>query len=268
MRDVLIVGTGRVARALARRLATKAEVRLHIAGRQEAKLKSWSRELGVTTFPLETAAHNPAHIVLLAVSDSAVEPVAAASSFWSQATVFHLSGSLPLACVAKFFTHAGVLYPLQTFALPDEVNWAEVPLMSQYTSSQAQEAGKWLVHALGGREYPTDDEQRRRMHLCAVWANNFTRLMLAEAQRLCEKWNLPYDLLKPLITTTTSPSHLKHPQQALLTGPAARGDSPTLETHLQMLKADPETHELYKLISQRIKNILSADSFGGEGNKN
>lgn len=106
------------------------------------------------------------------------------------------------------------------------------------------------------------------MHLCAVWANNFTRLMLAEAQRLCKKWNLRFELLQPLITTTTSPGHLQHPQRELLTGPAARGDRPTLEAHLQMLKDDPESHELYKLISDRIINILKDENSEREGNKN
>ncbi|MCS6981246.1 MAG: F420-dependent NADP oxidoreductase [Flavobacteriales bacterium] len=265
MKDVLIVGTGRLAKALVLRLASREDIHLRITGRQQTKLESWSKELGVDTFPLEAAAQHPAHIVLLAVKDSAVEPIAAASSFWSRAVVFHLSGTLPLASVANFFPHAGVVYPLQTFALPHEVNWAEIAVLSQYTSPVAQEVGKWIVSALGCTEYPTDDEQRRRMHLCAVWANNFTRLMLAEAQRLCEKWNLRFDLLKPLITTTTSPGHLQHSQRDLLTGPAARGDKPTLEAHLQMLKDDPESYELYKLISNRIKNILKAESRNGEG---
>ena len=76
--------------------------------------------------------------------------------------------------------------------------------------------------------------------------------MIAVGQRLMEQSGLPADALNPLLRETADKALSGPRAAALQTGPASRGDRQTMERHTEMLAAEPELQNLYKLISLNI----------------
>ena len=96
-----------------------------------------------------------------------------------------------------------------------------------------------------------DSEQRKKLHLAAVFVNNFTNYLYGVGEELCLEEGLSFDLLKPLILETAEKVRTISPKEAQ-TGPARRNDEKSMESHLKLLN-NKEHITLYKLLSQAIK---------------
>ena len=77
---------------------------------------------------------------------------------------------------------------------------------------------------------------------------------MAISQQLLESENLDFDLLRPLIAETAGKVQLYDPE-TVQTGPAIRGETEIINTHLEMLQENPGWQELYKQLSQSIVNL-------------
>ena len=77
--------------------------------------------------------------------------------------------------------------------------------------------------------------------------------MYALAAELLKKYDLPFDVMLPLIDETARKVHQLEPKDAQ-TGPAIRYDANVIDNHLSMLADDPEMQKLYELISRSIHN--------------
>ena len=99
--------------------------------------------------------------------------------------------------------------------------------------------------------YEADSEQRKSLHLAAVFTCNFTNHMYALAAGLLKKYGLPFEVMLPLIDETARKVHELEPRLAQ-TGPAVRYDENVIGEHLQMLSDEPDMQELYRLISESI----------------
>jgi hypothetical protein len=89
--------------------------------------------------------------------------------------------------------------------------------------------------------------------LAAVFVNNFTNHLYHLADEYLTSQGLDFDLLKPLIVETARKGVASSPA-AIQTGPARRGDEPTLQMHEHLLEQDQQMSELYKLITKQIRN--------------
>jgi len=95
------------------------------------------------------------------------------------------------------------------------------------------------------------DEQRLKLHLAAVFANNFTNHMIVIAQKLAKENGLDAALLEPLLEKTFL--RLKNNLAIeLQTGPAVRGDIKIIEKHLKLLENHPEWQKIYSFVSENI----------------
>ena len=99
-----------------------------------------------------------------------------------------------------------------------------------------------------------DGENRRILHLAAVFACNFTNHMYDLASRLLADHGIPFSVLLPLIDETAAKVHDMAPRDAQ-TGPAVRYDENVMRRQLAML-SDAQTAEIYKLLSQSIHDKL------------
>ena len=113
---------------------------------------------------------------------------------------------------------------------------------------------KELASLLSPKVYEASSEQRRYLHLAAVFACNFTNHMYALSASLLEKQGLPFDAMLPLIDETSRKVHELSPAQAQ-TGPAIRRDKNVLDKHLSMLQEEPVMKELYEIISKNIQEL-------------
>lgn len=110
---------------------------------------------------------------------------------------------------------------------------------------------KEVAAALSVKVFEASSEQRKSLHLAAIFACNFTNHMYALADKLLKKYDLPFDVMLPLIDETARKVHELEPKAAQ-TGPAIRFDENVINGHLQMLADEPKVQELYRLISESI----------------
>jgi predicted short-subunit dehydrogenase-like oxidoreductase (DUF2520 family) len=109
-----------------------------------------------------------------------------------------------------------------------------------------------LGKSLGCKMVVMDSEQRRYLHLAAVFTNNFTNHMLFQAKAILDAEGIDFNLLKPLAKETIEKAFFMMPELAQ-TGPARRGDYKTMKEHLAQIEANPELAAMYQTLSKSIQ---------------
>ena len=109
-----------------------------------------------------------------------------------------------------------------------------------------------LANTISTTVAEADDIQRMKLHLAAVFCNNFVNHIYALMEEYCHKENLNFSLLIPLIQetalrlTTISPSSVQ-------TGPATRADQGTIDKHLALLAPHQHLKDLYEMMTKSIQ---------------
>ena len=95
-----------------------------------------------------------------------------------------------------------------------------------------------------------------RLHIAAVFVNNFTNHLFKISADILQKQQLPFDVLLPLIEETVNKIRSNAPD-VMQTGPAVRGDDATVAKHLDFLeKHTPQYSLIYKILSVGINQNL------------
>ncbi len=162
--------------------------------------------------------------------------------------VVHTSGSIPLMELHQDL-RKGVLYPVQTLRIDQPVNFSEIPLVIEAERDQDLELLHELASALSKKVVKLNSKEREKLHISAVFANNFSNYMFICAEALCIEHNISFDILRPMILETGKKLQYLDPLQAQ-TGPARRNDQAIIEKHLDALEGDKK--EIYKLLSDSI----------------
>ena len=111
-----------------------------------------------------------------------------------------------------------------------------------------------MAELISNRVWVLDEENRRYLHLAAVFACNFTNHMYDLSARLLAERGIPFSVLLPLIDETARKVHEMSPREAQ-TGPAVRHDMNVIGKHMDML-SDPMVKEIYTLMSDSIYDKL------------
>jgi predicted short-subunit dehydrogenase-like oxidoreductase (DUF2520 family) len=144
----------------------------------------------------------------------------------------------------------GVFYPLQTFSRERKVNFKTVPICIEAGQREDLAMLERLASTLTDKVYKISSEERKALHLAAVFANNFTNHMYAIANDICLENGLPFEILYPLIEESGKKVTSLAAYDAQ-TGPARRNDQETIKRHLGLLK-DPLRKEIYSILSKSI----------------
>ena len=192
-----------------------------------------------------------ADIYILAVNDDSIYDLSTQLSFTNR-LVCHTSGSKSIYELNKK-NRTAVFYPLQTFSKGTEIDFSKIPLCIESSNSEDMLILKKITKSLGCKYYEVDSKQREKLHLAAVFVNNFTNHMYTIAKDITDKSNIDFNILKPLITETVNKIYTLDPKKAQ-TGPAIRGDIKTINKHIKDLES--KDHKLlYKLLSSLINNL-------------
>lgn len=189
-------------------------------------------------------------ILFLAVTDSAIAEVAAGVDIPASTLLVHTAGSVSMAALGRD-RNAGVFYPLQTFTkgfLPD---LGKVPFFIEATDRPALAVLKELGDTVGAGSWKCDSLQRAKLHVAAVFTNNFSNFMMTTGEVIAAEAGFDPSLLKPLAEETMRKMLRMGPEVAQ-TGPAKRHDEGTVKSHIDLLSFSPEHQELYRLISSMI----------------
>lgn len=191
-------------------------------------------------------------VFFIAASDDAIEDIATEIVLPDEAVLVHTSGSQPLE-ILQFaaIENTGVFYPLQTFSKSKRVDFKNVPIFLESGSEVAGKTMTTLAKAISNDVRQTTSDERKALHVAAVFASNFANHMLTLSKEILQKNDLSFDLLKPLITETFNKSLMNGPERSQ-TGPAVRGDLEVLDRHLEFLKEEEALASIYKIISQDI----------------
>jgi predicted short-subunit dehydrogenase-like oxidoreductase (DUF2520 family) len=247
MISVVIVGTGNVAQNLYQAFVKSSDVKIkQVIGRNHEHLAFVSSALvSSTNFnKIETA-----DVYILAVSDDAINLVA--DNFKDlEGLLVHTSGATSLEAL-KSAKRTGIFYPLQTFTKGKIIKFEEIPICIEAANEEDLKLLKQLGETLSNTVVEINSEQRKTLHIAAVFVNNFTNYMYTIGAEICAEHEIDFQILKPLIKETAAKLDTLTPMQAQ-TGPAKRGDQNTLHNHLQNIK-DKHQRELYTLLSNAIK---------------
>ncbi|GHN00696.1 hypothetical protein WSM22_21850 [Cytophagales bacterium WSM2-2] len=195
---------------------------------------------------------SPSTVFIVAVNDDSISEVAREIILPDDAILAHTSGSVPLTDLQFAATaNIGVFYPLQTFSKSKKIDFKQTPIFIESNTDETEEVLIPLAKAISNQVRRIGSEQRKALHLAAVFASNFTNHMLTLSEEIMKQNDLDYNWLKPLITETINKS-LQVGPEAAQTGPARRGDMEVLEKHMAFLQSDPSLAEVYKIISQHI----------------
>ena len=193
-------------------------------------------------------------IFIIATSDDAIESIAQEIILPEDAFLVHTSGSQPLSILQFAATgNTGVLYPLQTFTKTKKIDFKDTPVFIESNNIETEQVLILIAKAISNKVSKIGSEERKALHIAAVFASNFTNHMLTLSKKILEQNSLNFELLKPLISETIQKSLSVGPENAQ-TGPAKRGDLEILDKHLEFIKDDPALAEIYKLVSQDILN--------------
>jgi len=199
-------------------------------------------------------------ILIIAVSDDAIGEIAKEVILPENTVLAHTSGSISLGELGYAATpNIGVLYPLQTFTKNQLVDFDTVPFLIEGDNKYTVEALSTLANMVSSVTSIISSSQRKKIHLAAVFASNFSNWMLTQSETILKEANLDFSLLHALIAQSINNAIQVGPQIAQ-TGPAKRSDFEVLDTHLEMLNTRPELQILYKTISEQILDHYQADS--------
>ena len=245
-----ILGAGAVGTTLARALAARGAHVTAVASRTRASAEALAAVLpGAHAVPAE-ALPAEADLVLLAVADAAITPLAETVPWRTGQGVAHLSGARgadALAAVTVRGALPAALHPLMTITRPTPDTPAEALLQRLAGCSWTLDAAdptlasalETLVTALGGSVIRLAPQDRIPYHIAGVLASNYVVALLAAAARLWEPFAAPEEALRallPLLRGAADNLASAGLPQAL-SGPVARGDVETIATHLAWLDA-------------------------------
>jgi predicted short-subunit dehydrogenase-like oxidoreductase (DUF2520 family) len=249
LNKIVFIGAGNVATAMAKALRLNFDI-TQVYSLTASSAKKLGTILKCNYVSDLSAINKNADIYIIAVKDDVIEKVASSLSLKGKLVV-HTSGSIEMNVLKKISDNYGVLYPLQTFSR-DSIIKKGIPFCIEGSNSITKIQIKKLVKSLGGKPYELSSEKRAKLHLAAVFVNNFTNHMFTIANDILNKENIPFDLLKPLIRETIAKLERKTPLEAQ-TGPALRKDRKTIKKHEKMLNRRSEYLTLYKLLTKSIQ---------------
>jgi predicted short-subunit dehydrogenase-like oxidoreductase (DUF2520 family) len=260
MQKIILVGSGRVARHLGRRLKSKGLPIAQVVGRTAESVSALATTLGCSWTTDYAEVLPDADWLLIAVRDDAIEWVGAElAQHVPAALATHTSGATPGHALATHFERYGVFYPLQSFSVERQPVWSKIPFCIDAASAEDVHFLRKTAKIIGNLVYQVNDAQRSVLHVAAVFANNFSNHCFAIAEKILDDADLPFEMLHPLMEETLAKALQDSPAR-MQTGPAVRGDADTLTRHLRLLELEPEWREIYRLLSENIAATQARDA--------
>ena len=188
------------------------------------------------------------------VEDGAVNALRKAKKGEHERVFLHTAGSMPMSVFKGMAQHYGVLYPMQTFSKQREVDFSIIPCFVEANDEFAQKQIEGLAREISGRVYQLSSEDRKYLHLSAVFACNFANHCYAISQELLEEHGIPFDVMLPLINETAAKVHEMKPKDAQ-TGPAVRYDENVIDKQSKLLENHPHFKKVYDSMSKSIHGL-------------
>ena len=240
--NISIVGDGNIAKVLGHHISKSSLNLVSICSRNANKSKNLASLWNCKQEQIENITGD---LVLVCVSDDSVIEVI--EKIQKEKTIAYCSGSINLDEINH--QNCGVLYPLQTFSGSEQDLLKKFPLLIESKNEQTKGLLFDIGKKLSEKVIYINSEERRHIHLSAVFINNFSNHMVYLGQDYAKKNNLPTNVFNDLIEETFN-NLLNQSAFKAQTGPAKRGDKKTIALHHDLLP--DELKKIYLTITSSI----------------
>jgi len=265
-----VVGAGPVATALAGALRLAGVPVLGLWARRAQPARHAGSIAGVAAFssaPPDILLES--EVVILAVRDSVIGEVAqmlvGTGLVNRRHVLLHCAGAAAaeeiLAPVIDKVAGVATLHPLAAIADP---KLAMRALKGTVFGVEGDEAGRAMAHrlvaALGGVMLTLELSQMAAYHAAAALASNYIVATLDAAAAVLASAGVAPDRAAQALLPLAEGALRNvgaHGTTDGLTGPIRRGDSATIQRHLDALRARPELVEIYRALARRAVEIAS-----------
>lgn len=252
---VVLIGAGNVATALASYMSKyKTQIEL---------LSVYSRNSESIRFMEEVSSmsinhicdikkiNTDADIYLFCTSDDSLEEILGMMP-QTKGVWVHTSGCTAMGIMRPYHQNIAVLYPLQSISKNNIPNPSSVKIFIEACDEYSRLILERFAKILFGDINYADSQQRRAIHLAAVFACNFTNHMYAISCDILKYFGLPTDSLNHLIQHTAQKAITSDPA-SMQTGPAVREDFNTIFTHKKLIEeANVNIVDIYDLVTKSI----------------
>lgn len=251
---VVIIGSGNVATVFGKKMLNAGHEIIQVAGRNIEKVTKLASYIKAS-YTTDLSCINPeADIYIISVSDSAIQSVASQLRL-NRKIVVHTAAAVSKNVLSVCSDNFGVLYPLQT--LKGEITaLAALPLLIDANHPNTLDTLMQFSVTWADSVVVADDEKRLKLHVAAVFVNNFTNHLFVLVEDFCNNNEVDFRILEPIIKETVVRIKGYSPSQ-MQTGPAVRKDLETIEKHEKILEPYPGLLDIYKTFTHNILNYYS-----------
>ena len=246
IQSISIIGTGNVAWHLGHALKNAGFNILDVMGRTASIVAEYAEAFNAKPQLQINQMDTQVDLILICITDDHIAEVEARIPDF-EGIIAHTSGAERMN---KTRANCGVFYPLQTFSKTVLVNFESVPVLIEGQTERMTANLRQVAQRITSSVFQVNSDQRERLHVAAVFVNNFSNHMFVQAYNICQKNNIPFGVLQALILETANKAMVGNPKEAQ-TGPAQRHDLKTIAKHLGLL-TDVEQRKLYRTITDSI----------------
>lgn len=249
---IVIIGSGNLATHLSTALCHAGVEIAQVYSRTPGNAQALASKLNCSAIGAATDIASNADAYIIAVKDDAIAAMAQqiSAKINPESVVMHTAGSVPMSVLQSTAKHYGVFYPMQSFSKHREVDFSKVPCFIEGSDAEALETIKSLAEKVCDTVRIANSHQRERLHLAAVFANNFTNHCYRLAERILAKEGIDFSLLLPLIAETANKVQTMPPKEAQ-TGPMVRYDVGVMNKQMSLL-TDERMKAIYRLMAESI----------------
>ena len=247
---VSLIGSGNVATVLGKKIKAAGHHILQVFSQDEMHASELAGILGCDHSSIWADIDHGADIYIIAITDKALMELQD-KFFLHQKLAVHTAGSVSKEVLHAISKNYGVIYPLQS--LHKEIN--EFPTINLLVDANTEDNLTLIddfAKTFADRVTHADDITRLKLHVAAVFVNNFSNHLYALAENYCAQENLNFQLLLPLIKETANRAQYGSPVK-MQTGPAIRDDLPTIQKHIELLEKHPALKQVYEMLTASIR---------------
>lgn len=248
---IVMIGSGNVATVLGRLFKKNNHQVIQVMSRHTPNAKILADELGCAYTNYDGVTDMSADLYVVAIKDSILFDLNKSFHLGNKLIV-HTAGSITKDVLQDISTNYGVLYPLQSLR-KEIATIPEIPFFVEGNNEESTVLLEDFAKTLSPVVKRTTDEDRLKLHVAGVVVSNFTNHLYSVTEDFCQKENLDFKILLPLMKETVARIAAFSPKE-VQTGPAVRNDVFTLDKHLRLLSAHPKLKYLYLKLTDSIMN--------------
>ncbi|WP_024989581.1 Rossmann-like and DUF2520 domain-containing protein [Segatella albensis] len=252
---IILIGAGNLATNLGYSLFVAGHKILQVYSRTMESAKMLASQVQAEPTNQIASVRKDADAYIFSVKDSVLADLISQISNLVEDKVFiHTAGSMPMDIFKDKAKHYGVLYPMQSFSKEKRVDFSSIPCFLESNDNESKAMIEELAGSISGRIFNMSTDDRKYLHLSAVFACNFVNHCYALSHEILKKHNIPFDVMLPLIDETAGKVHVMDPVDAQ-TGPAVRYDENVIHRQAQLLNDNIELRDIYEKMSKSIHHL-------------